>query len=330
MEKNEKFPRLEMLGQNLSKNQNDLVLYDLLREKNLTHFYCLLKQGYSLDAFLLHCLIDNGFEDHVLKALSLCGRYDDDVYDFLALYLGEEKAQEFFVAHNFRRLIASRFSRDALVKHNMWEILLEKEEYLILASTGNIDILYQSYRKTRCYGIGKFLLTIGHVDFFVSLQDFDTLKYSLSGCVRLFDLNDWSRILSCDMSMQKRLAKKVLGEKCDENDLYRYIVNHGGVDALYQDKSHSPWAWMLSSGITDPFVADKNWSFLYRWGFYHLIDIEDWASGFGAPDYLIRCAIKQKKWDFLERKGYLSALFFHFRWCRWRRCLVKRFFQTKK
>lgn len=325
MEKNDKFPRLEMLGKCLTKSQNDLVLYDLLREKKLTQFYTLLKQGYSLDAFLLNCLIDNGFEDHVLKALCLCGRYDDDVYDFLKQYLGEEGAKAFLVTYDFERLIKAKFDCQDLVKYKQWDILLDRRDYGVLWQNGQGEMLFDAYRKTKDCRLRNFLLDLGHADFFVSLGDLDALVYNLNGCVKLFELKDWSRILSSDRDMQKELARKVLGEKCSVKDLYRYIVGHGGVEELYRH-SYPRW-WMLDSGITEPFVADKNWWYLYESGFYNLIDIEDWKCSLHR---LVRCAVKQKKWDFLERKECLKALFFHFRWCRWGRCLAKRFFKTKK
>lgn len=83
MEEKKESQRIRML-ELLTNEENNLMLYDALHDKDLTKFFYLLKQGYALTPFLLNCMIDYGYEKHIEKALCVCDRCSFAIYDFSA------------------------------------------------------------------------------------------------------------------------------------------------------------------------------------------------------------------------------------------------------
>ena len=80
MEEKKESQRIRML-ELLTNEENNLMLYDALHDKDLTKFFYLLKQGYALTPFLLNCMIDYGYEKHIEKALCVCDRCSFAIYD---------------------------------------------------------------------------------------------------------------------------------------------------------------------------------------------------------------------------------------------------------
>lgn len=319
----ETFPRSKMLDL-LTADQNNLVLYDLLREKNLTQFCCLLKQGYRLNAFVLNCMLDNGFEDNILTTLALCQKADADVFDFLRLYLGEEKTKDLVVDHGWKNIISERFSEEDLLKYGLWNIILDKKLYPLILQSGRQDLMAKAFERSEV-SFRDFLIKEEQVEWLISLGRLDCLLYFDKGCKRLWKDKDWNRVLS----LGNRTIVDVSGTKTIE-EAYDYILDNGGLNALYE-RSIS-WSnlkirnYLLRKGRAEIFVANKNWNILFGHGLYHLIDVDDWwattAGETRIKKSIVRCAVKQKNWDFLEEKGCLKALFWHFRWLRWYRSLV--------
>lgn len=320
----ETFPRSKMLDL-LTADQNNLVLYDLLREKNLSRFCCLLKQGYRLNAFLLNCMLDNGFEDNILTVLALCQKADVDIFDFLLLYFGEEKAKDLIVDHGWSNLIVERFSDEDLLKYGLWDIVLKKKRYPLLLQSGRQDLMVKAFEQSPV-NFRDFLVKEEQVEWLVFLGCPDDLGLFEKGRKRLWKDKDWDRVLVWDYNYIIFIS----GAKTIE-EAYDYILDNGGLNVLYKYsvKYGNRTAlkirdYLLEKGQTEIFVDNKDWRILFNHGLYRLVDVEDWWTGNGDRRQVIRCAVKQKNWDFLEEKGCLKALFWHFRWLRWYCCLVSR------
>ena len=140
MEEKKESQRIRML-ELLTNEENNLMLYDALHDKDLTKFFYLLKQGYALTPFLLNCMIDYGYEKHIEKALCVCDRCSFAIYDFFCIYWGVDKTEDFFVKNSYTKVIQKRFSTKSLVKYQLWELLAERREYVVLAEHGQIELL---------------------------------------------------------------------------------------------------------------------------------------------------------------------------------------------
>mgnify|MGYP000309108441 CR=1 FL=1 len=82
--------RLELVKL-MELNEQELFLYDALRDKNLERFFYLLKQGYSLTPFILNAMEHLGYGQHIDNALNVVVNICDGVYDFLEIYWGRKK-----------------------------------------------------------------------------------------------------------------------------------------------------------------------------------------------------------------------------------------------
>lgn len=319
----ETFPRSKMLDL-LTADQNNLVLYDLLREKNLTRFCCLLKQGYRLNAFVLNCMLDNGFEDNILTALALCQKADADVFDFLRLYLGEEKTRDLVVENGWKEIISDRFTDKDLLEYGLWDVILDKKLYPLILQSGRQDLMEKAFEQS-AVSFSNFLVKEEQVEWLISLGCLGSLERFGKGRKRLWKDKDWTRVLSWNSGDIVAVSRMKTIEEA-----YDYILDNGGLNALYKRSISYHGVeirdYLLRKGQTEIFVSNKNWNILFGHGLYHLVDVEDWWASAGNADLIrksiIGCAVKQKNWDFLEEKGCLKALFWHFRWLRWYRSLV--------
>ena len=316
-------PRSKMLDL-LTTDQNNLVLYDLLREKNLTRFCCLLKQGYRLNAFILNCMLDNGFEGNILTVLELCRKVESDVFDFLLLYLGEEKTKDLTVRYEWKEFISKRFTNEDLFKYGLWDVVLERKLYHLLLQSGRQDLMLKAFEQSPG-GFKYFLVRKKEVERLISLGCLDELRRFRKGQERLWKDKDWNRVAG----LSSKELLEISGLETIRK-VYDYILDNGGLNALYEysvaysDKEIQNY--LLEKGKEELFVVGKNWNILYGFGLYHLIDIDNWWSSEGnvisCRQRIVNCAVKQKNWDFLEEKGCLKALFCHFHWFRWYQSLV--------
>lgn len=318
------FPRKQMLDL-LSIDQNNLVLYDLLREKNFTQFCNLLRQGYRLNAFILNCMIDNGFEKKISLALEISQKPEaKDVYDFLLLYFGDEKAKDFVVRHGWNSYF-QYFSDDDLLSYELWDAIVEQKRYHLLLKLGRLDLMKKALNAPTS-SFMWFLVEQDAAEYLVSLGCINVLSNCSAGRERLWKDKNWREVLGWERDVI--LLVSGLENLCE---VYDFILDNGGLDDLYRcyksktNRHEQIEQYLFKKGITRPFVEDKQWYILFKYGYYHLIDLEKWwASCWGsetAHDYIKKCAVKQKNWDFLEAKGCLKTLFRHFRWMRWYRAL---------
>lgn len=303
-----------------TKEQNSLVLYDLLREKRLKEFLNLVKKGYVLTAFILNYLIDSGFENAIPKTLKLSKRSDPDIYDFLVLYWGQEKTEDFLVDNGFDSVIKAKFSEQKIVKYQLWNLLMEMENYRILAEHNQVEALQTALKvKHQKYKIFQVLIDMRKTDLIVALGGNCYLLEFEEGRQKLLKLRDWGTILDCFFSGE--IHKKFGFETLEQ--FYQYVIDNGGSEQLFLWGHTSAYEYLLKQKITAPFVNRKYWSLLIRYGFYDLVDWEDYWQKSSVKNYIIRDAAKAKNWDFLEKHECQWVLFKKFRWCRLIRVLRK-------
>ena len=178
----------------LTNEENNLMLYDALHDKDLTKFFYLLKQGYALTPFLLNCMIDYGYEKHIEKALCVCDRCSFAIYDFFCIYWGVDKTEDFFVKNSYTKVIQKRFSTKSLVKYQLWELLAERREYVVLAEHGQIELLKklkQENPSDHLLGVREALRKVNAVEALAELKDWIGLAGLPEGELKLFELKEW-------------------------------------------------------------------------------------------------------------------------------------------
>lgn len=320
MEKKKKNSR-QMLLSLITIEQNNLVLFSLLKEKDFSTFCLRIKEGYELNAFVLICIMDNGFGKNLETVLELCCRYNNDIYDFFVLYLGKKEAEKILSKPKFFALMQEKFDDDTLINNQMWEIIAAKKRYDLLIKHNQIDLLHAAFLKDQ-ENVVDALSKEACYDLLFEWECFDALKASAQGRLKLWNEKKWNSVLEfTDFQLLSVSGFDHL------NKVYAYILENGGIDILYS-YSRKTKQFLLDRRLTEPFVQKKDWSTLYQEKLYAFIDVEEWWNTealFSSvrPD-IIKCAVKQKKWNFLEDKECLWALFRNFRWWRWYRAFASK------
>ncbi len=290
----------------LSGSEQDLVLYDALHDKDLTKFFFLLKQGYTLTPFVLNVMIDYGYENKLLKAVEFSPAVKSDVYDFLCAYLGQEKAEDFLVEKDIHSLIVEKFSVESLVKYHLWDVLAEKGEYKALARAEKFDVLKEYYLKEKAgYKGGQFcisqaLIDVGRsfnkphrkiIDFLVDIEDFSCLAQIKGGLFKLLELKKWELIPVGDNMLENKTQDEVL----------QLIYDYGGEQYLYERaRSFNLYAkFLLDHGYYRLFVDNKNWGILTNHKLDHLVD---WDGIVAAKDWMFLALYHKRKLLFKYRQ----------------------------
>lgn len=302
--------RFEMLRLN-SLEQNDLVLYDLLREGKLDKFQQLLRDGYGLDAFILNSMVDNGLEDKIDETISICRKWHDNVFDFLVFFWGYEKTEDYWFKHVDESGRPRKLSNDCLVRHQQWNILFERKAYKEVAKNAPLEVL-----RTIEFDREKFLaalikeerftdiMALGWIDYYTSFPKM--LKYLL-----IHDLHMFMSLVSLDSvyDWQK------LGFKT-ENDYLQYLYEHGEKDYLAANTDY-----IRNHGTPEELRYYKMYSSLAKIERYDLINWDDFWEKCTA-DTVGYYAEKAKNWDFLCKHKQHWLLLKHFQLRRF----VKSFF----
>lgn len=314
MEKNEN-PRLKMLGL-LTKEENSLVLYDALSTRDFARFSCFIDKGYAINAFILNCMIDFGFEDKIREVLESTQRHDNNIYEFMVAYLGREKAEDFFVENNFNNLMADKFSDETIEKYQLWEVAELKKSYELLVKNKQYDLIHKAMAGKDSGKIADILLQEKEFDFLHELGWDWKLSDSYEGRKYLWDTKNWKEFFG--LSIENQLIVSGWGKSASIEQVYLSVVNAGGEDALYEYNDITK-EYLLKRKITKPFIQAKDWCSLYHAGFYKEINLDDWWTEH-TSDVVIKAvvdtAVRSKNWDFLEQRKCDRALFKNFRWQR--------------
>ena len=301
----------------LSKDENNLLLYDLIKEGKFEIFCQRIKEGYGLTAFVLTAMLNYGYEGKIEEVLSSCKCWTSDVFDFLVIYWGREKAEDYWIQHADKERVAEKLSNEALVRHQRWNELLEREAYELLAEHApleffqNPDASYDTSRVFSALVAQKRFEDVLALDDKWSKSDYfhstEMMRYLLE-----HDVEKSCKILSIfSVNAKQKLAVRLGFEKLD--DLYQCLYDKGQIDFLMKETS-----FLSDHGIWEPYVEKEKWYTLASHGKYDLIDWEDWMAKSKAS---IRAAMIQK-WDLLVKHKAHWQLLKHFRL--WR--FVKSFF----
>ena len=226
MEEKKESQRIRML-ELLTNEENNLMLYDALHDKDLTKFFYLLKQGYALTPFLLNCMIDYGYEKHIEKALCVCDRCSFAIYDFFCIYWGVDKTEDFFVKNSYTKVIQKRFSTKSLVKYQLWELLAERREYVVLAEHGQIELLKklkQENPSDHLLGVREALRKVNAVEALAELKDWIGLAGLPEGELKLFELKEWRYVDFDKVSFLRKVPQE---------QLLQEVYEAGGGDFLF-------------------------------------------------------------------------------------------------
>ena len=303
----------------LSKDENNLLLYDLIKEGKFEIFCQRIKEGYGLTAFVLTAMLNYGYEGKIEEVLSSCKCWTSDVFDFLVIYWGREKAEDYWVQHTVKELVTEKLSNEALVRHQRWNELLEREAYELLAEHApleffqNPDASYDTSRVFSALVAQKRFEDVLALDDKWSKSDYfystEMMRYLLE-----HDVEKSCKILSIfSVNAKQKLAVRLGFEELD--DLYQYLYDKGQIEFLMQRTD-----FLSRHELWTPYVEKRIWGTLAYYKKYDLIDWEDW--GKRHPSHALRAAIEAKNWDFLVKQKAHWQLLKHFRLIRF----IKSFF----
>ena len=303
----------------LSKDENSLLFYDLIKEGKFEIFCQRIQDGYGLTSFVLAAMLNYGYEGKIEEVLSSCKCLTSDVFDFLVIYWGREKAEDYWVQHTVKELVTEKLSNEGLVRHQRWNELLEREAYELLAAHAPLaffqspDASYDTSRVFSALVAQKRFEDVLALDDKWSKSDYfystEMMRYLLE-----HDVEKFCKILPIfSVNAKQKLAVRLGFEKLD--DLYQCLYDKGQIDFLMKETS-----FLSDHGIWEPYVEKEKWYTLASHGKYDLIDWEDWMAK-SKEVASIRAAMVQK-WDFLVKHKQHWLLLKHFRL--WR--FVKSFF----
>lgn len=303
----------------LSKDENSLLLYDLIKEGKFDIFCQRIQDGYGLTAFVLAAMLNYGYEGKIEEVLSSCKCWTSDVFDFLVIYWGREKAEDYWIQHADKERVAEKLSNEGLVRHQRWDELLEREAYELLAAHAPLaffqspDASYDTSRFFSALVAQKRFEDVLALDDKWSKYDYfhstEMMRYLLE-----HDVEKFCKILPFfSVTAKEKLAVSLGFEKLD--DLYQCLYDKGQIDFLMKETS-----FLSDHGIWEPYVEKERWYTLASHGKYDLIDWEDWMAK-SKEVASIRAAMIQK-WDLLVKYKQHWLLLKHFRL--WR--FVKSFF----
>lgn len=302
--------RYEMLRLN-SLEQNDLVLYDLLREGKFEKFQQLIKDGYGLDAFILNSMVDNGFADKIDETISFCRQWHDNTFNFLVFFWGREKTEDYWFEHADERVWPRKLSYDGLVRHQQWDILFEREAFDKLALYAPMEFLKKIQDAETRKKIISVLLTNNLFDKILALDWKD--EYALAAKMQQYLLhNDLKKLLSLPLPDDFYLAIGFISK----DKFYQYLYKHGEEEYLLYKTDY-----FEKNRIVEPLLRCKMYYSLARIGCYDVIDWEVFLTSHGdrVTSYY---AEKAQNWDFLCKHKKHWVLLKHFRL--WR--FIKSFF----
>lgn len=305
----------------LSKDENNLLLYDLIKEGKFDIFCQRIKEGYGLTAFVLTAMLNYGYEGKIEEVLSSSICWTSDVFDFLVIYWGREKAEDFWIQHADKKRVAEKLSNEALVRHQRWNELLEREAYELLAEHApleffqNPDASYDTSRVFSALVAQKRFEDVLALDDKWSKSDYfhstEMMRYLLE-----HDVEKSCKILPFfSVNARQKLAVRLGFEKLD--DLYQYLYDNGQIDFFLIKNT----CFLENHGIWEPLVLAKEWYTLFHCKQYDLIDWENWLDNDDRQRVVIVAGIA-KNWDFLVKHKAHWQLLKHFRL--WR--FVKSFF----
>ena len=310
MEKKKPEKGLELYALN-SKDHNDKVLYDLIRDGKIETLYSFLRKGYPLSAFTLNLISDFYSEAEVDKALSECWSLYDDAYEFLIIYKGKEETHKFLVKEKFEHIIKCKFSNEELFKYKFYDFLFEtdagKEYYQMHAPIEEVLQNEKCFPLLGCF-FSKRITTEEQMTMVYNYPYKEDLRKASGGLKFLFDKGDYDIVIPIILWMGVGNLGFDTIDQCLE-----IILHRKGVEWLYALDLHEIANFLLryakkhpekETEITSLLIKNKRWNELAMHGFYDYIDwddyFKDWPSSARGHFY---------SWvEQLERQGAFAKL----------------------
>ncbi len=278
----------------LTPEQSNQVLFCKIKDGQIKAFLRMVAQGYGLTPFILNALIDFGYANVIPKALRTSVRLTDDCYNFLCVYWGKKKTEDFFVKYECFNYIQQTFPVESLVEYQLWDILAQRGEFETLAKHGQFDILakYKQY---------LILVKYGQLDYACHKGLYQFLAFTKAGMERLIQLKKWKEVFGgTSFTSFNGFSVSDILEILYDNGMQKLLFAKNYDDFLLDEKKS-----------TDLYVKNKKWGTLVAYGFYDVIDWDDYLGQVIESNRgdVFQQALKAEKWEFLAKHQQHKLLF---------------------
>ncbi len=259
--------------------QNNLVLYDVLKAKQINRLLQFLENGYTLSAFILNCMVDSSLVYYSLQeAVDTCVSYTPDVYDFIAIHWDRKKANAFLLKHNDKQLIRKKFTCEELAQHQLWDILLERgdEGKHLYCWTAPFEYIAKNIQLLDYNGIlTKSFICEHHPDLAYRLGENYELAFHVKGIKFLAKRGFWEYLVNAHEDDTVR----ALGLNAEA--FRQKVLMEAGSKTLY--KSEQGRKFLLDMEVYEPFIEDYNFDGLLK----RQPESEKWEELKKVPQYQV-------------------------------------------
>lgn len=334
--------RLERIGLN-TREENNIILYDCLTQGSIEKMISFIKKGYPVSAFILNVLVDlNYHNNYIDRVLTEAVHMRYDVYDFLVIYWGEDKTNQFFMKRNFEKIINSKFSNEALLKYGFIDKLLSRENgekfYIMNAPLDEVLNNKKLYNFPTEFFIERLTSEEDMEKVYRDGKHINGLVHTKDGIRFLFNKHEYEILLKY-VSCIELLAILNISSK---NEFFEHMYEYYDHDSekLYNNtvsRSISSSTFLLEKAKENPADAQLILKPLIDRGMYehlcdyHFYDFVDWDAYYKRSKNLGICfevdcemsMIRAQRWDMLEKYGKSMELFRRKKFIRAIRALFK-------
>ena len=286
----------------LTPEQHTLVLFCKIKDSQIKTFLRMIAKGYGLTPFILNALIDFGYANVIPKALKTSVRLSDECYNFLCVYWGKKKTEDFFVVQKYYNYIKKNFPVESLVGYQLWDILAQRKEFKVLVKNGQFDILakYEQY---------QLLVNCGQLDYVCRKGLYKFLILTKFGMEKLCQLKKWKEFFEgISLAPYNGFGSHKILEILWDNGQQELLFAKCFDNFLLDEKKY-----------TKPYVKNKKWGTLAAYGFYDEIDWEDYLGQVikSKKREVYQQAVAAKNWEFLAKHRQHKLLFKAKQWKWW-------------
>ena len=260
-----------------SASQNDLLVAEFSRTKNLDGLQLMLEDGFPLTAYILSVLVAHQHTKPVIKSLiSKAVKVDEHAKEWIAGYFEIQDIWKLYASHP--ELATADFpSNDDCVKFKLWKVLFFRKEHSLIAENAP-EFLEEQDDLQACVA----LLQV-NFDKYASLV-WDKKFYNAFLWVK----DGWKYLI--DHGIVKTLLEKDCGELLPQAEIVEYCLQKGLVDELYEARKYDE---LLEHGDYEVFVKNRSFYASFLEKFSDKVDWESlWENSSCGHDYLIEEAFK--------------------------------------